>query len=201
MSDVGPNRQRHVADPENPAICSFQVTIDALAASPCRRRAQWTTSRSSLTWPSRASRTPVRPCLPLVAPALTRHPAVRGLLHLELEPGVISLLAGKPNPTTFPITSISFKARNPLSADGLQEDDFTLTPEEVSTALQYNFVAGVPTLVNWVTKLQAFEHKHDVDPATWTVSIGSGGQDLLYKVRCACLRQCCGLCHALTAAD
>lgn len=114
--------------------------------------------------------------------ALTRapHRTVRGLLHLELEPGVISLLAGKPNPTTFPITSLSFKARNPLTA---AEEDFTLTPAETSTALQYTFIAGVTTLVDWITKLQAFEHKQEVDPARWTVSIGSGGQDLLYKVR------------------
>ncbi|KZV94690.1 PLP-dependent transferase [Exidia glandulosa HHB12029] len=105
---------------------------------------------------------------------------IRGLLHLELEPGLLSLLAGKPNPTTFPITSISFKARNPLSADGLEEDEYTLSTAEVSTALQYNFVAGVVPLVEWVLKLQAFEHKRKLDPA-WTVTIGSGGQDLIYK--------------------
>ncbi|EJD49564.1 TdiD protein [Auricularia subglabra TFB-10046 SS5] len=106
---------------------------------------------------------------------------IRGLLHLELEPGVISLLAGKPNPTTFPITGISFKARSPLSPGGAEEEDFELTPRQVSTALQYNFVAGVPDMVNWVTELQSHEHKQPVDPARWTVTIGSGGQDLIYK--------------------
>lgn len=92
---------------------------------------------------------------------------------------MISLLAGKPNPSTFPITSISFTARNPLK-DGIEES-YTLTPDEVSCALQYNMVAGVPKLVQWLTDFQAHEHKREKNPAVWRLSVCAGGQDGLYK--------------------
>ncbi|KAH7102888.1 TdiD protein [Auriculariales sp. MPI-PUGE-AT-0066] len=104
---------------------------------------------------------------------------IRGLLHLETFPNVISLLAGKPNPATFPITSISFNARNPLK-DG-KEESFNLTQEEVAVALQYNMIAGVPELVAWLADFQAHEHKRAKDSAVWRLSVGAGGQDMIYK--------------------
>ena len=106
--------------------------------------------------------------------------SVRGLLHLETFPNVISLLAGKPNPATFPITSLSFRARNPLR-DGAEED-YTLTPDEVAVALQYNMVAGVSGLVEWLSEFQSQEHRRPRDVETWRLSVGAGGQDMIYKV-------------------
>jgi len=42
---------------------------------------------------------------------------VSRLHHLETIPGLISLLAGRPNPDTFPLTSFTFTARSPVNSN------------------------------------------------------------------------------------
>ena len=95
---------------------------------------------------------------------------------------MISLLAGKPNPLTFPITSISFRARNPLHPDGAEEE-YTLSAEQLALALQYTDTAGIVPLNTWLTEFQAKEHGKEQDPKAWKLSVAAGSQDVIYKVR------------------
>jgi hypothetical protein len=94
---------------------------------------------------------------------------------------MISLLAGKPNPETFPITSLSFTARTP-SADGTDpERELTLKHQDLEEALQYGPTPGLPRLIKWLLGLQEEVHERLLGE-DWTLTCGAGGQDLLYKV-------------------
>lgn len=108
------------------------------------------------------------------------HPSpVRSLFPLEKTPGLISLLAGKPNSSTFPFTSLSFNARSPSKPD--EEVTLNLTGEELAQGLQYGDTAGIKPLLDWLHGLQEIIHgrkRHD----SWRISVGSGSQDLIYKV-------------------
>ena len=106
-------------------------------------------------------------------------PIVRSCLHLEQRPGLISLLAGKPNPSTFPISSLSFTFRDP--ADPESQLPVQLSQHELELALQYGPTAGVPELIDWVYDLQAMAHGRKRGEG-WSVNIGNGSQDLIYKV-------------------
>ncbi|KAI0790026.1 PLP-dependent transferase [Abortiporus biennis] len=103
---------------------------------------------------------------------------IRVLIPLESRPGLISFLAGKPNPEMFPLTSLSFTARDPQYPS--KEIPIDLTPEELKVALQYNYTDGVPALRDWIHELQEHVHKRKKDES-WKVSIGAGSQDLIYK--------------------
>lgn len=105
---------------------------------------------------------------------------VRGLFPLESRPGMISLLAGKPNSSTFPLTSLSFTARNPLLPDG-EESTLKLDPVALADGLQYGATAGYPPFVEWLTGLQEHEHGRKRDEG-WRVTVGVGSQDLINKV-------------------
>ncbi|KAF9446159.1 PLP-dependent transferase [Macrolepiota fuliginosa MF-IS2] len=106
--------------------------------------------------------------------------AIRSLFPLEQTPGIISLLAGKPNPTMFPITSLSFSARSPTSSSLTEEQSFTLSPEEMAIGLQYGATAGIPPLREWIYGLQEKNHGRKKGEG-WSVFVGSGSQDLIYK--------------------
>ncbi|KAG8707522.1 hypothetical protein FRC09_001776 [Ceratobasidium sp. 395] len=115
---------------------------------------------------------------------------IRGLLPLELQPGVISLLAGKPNPTTFPIEELSITLRSPTapqpyqptaSSDSTVFETLTLKNADISTALQYSFTDGIPELRQTLAVFQKNEHGVDVDDVNLQLAMGSGSQDLLYK--------------------
>uniref|UniRef100_A0A0W0EUN6 Aminotransferase class I/classII large domain-containing protein n=1 Tax=Moniliophthora roreri TaxID=221103 RepID=A0A0W0EUN6_MONRR len=125
---------------------------------------------------------------------------IRNLFPLERVPGVISLLAGKPNPTTFPIAGISLTVRDPRSAikDKKSESDDSADLAEVKLdkatleeGLQYAEEAGVRSLMNWFCGLQERVHgrrctlydEGGVDEAGegWKMTIGVGSQDMIYK--------------------
>lgn len=108
--------------------------------------------------------------------------AVRGLYPLEDTPGIISFLAGKPNPSTFPFTSLSFTARSPT--DPKEETTVTLGDSLLAEGLQYTPTAGISKLLNWLYGLQEIAHGRKRDEG-WRLSVGSGSQDLIYKV-CIC---------------
>jgi len=110
---------------------------------------------------------------------------VRGLLPLEKTPGIISFLAGKPNPIMFPLTSLSFSARSPHSSSATDETIHTLSPDELSLGLQYSDTAGIKTLRDWLYGLQDFSHGRRRGEG-WSVCVGSGSQDLIYKVGSLC---------------
>lgn len=103
---------------------------------------------------------------------------IRGLFPLEKKPGVISLLAGKPNPDTFPFTSLSFTARSP--DDPAKEDSYTISGAALSQGLQYSDTSGLPQLIDWLTGLQEVSHGRKKGEG-WRLSVGSGSQDVIYK--------------------
>lgn len=91
---------------------------------------------------------------------------------------MISMLAGKPNPSLFPITSLSVTVRSPLTGE---ESVLPITGKTLGDALQYGPTSGEPALVQWFKGLQQLSH-HRAQSADWEVTVGSGSQDLLYKV-------------------
>ncbi|GLB40687.1 putative kynurenine alpha-aminoadipate aminotransferase [Lyophyllum shimeji] len=105
---------------------------------------------------------------------------VRSLFPLEQTPGLISLLAGKPNPSTFPFTSFSFSARSPL--DDNIDVVLKLSDDELAEGLQYGATAGYEPLRQWMYGLQEAFHGRNRNEG-WGLSIGSGSQDLIYKAR------------------
>ena len=103
-------------------------------------------------------------------------------------PGVISLLAGKPNAATFPFTALSFTARAPRA--GGAETTLSLDPAALAEGLQYGDTAGMSELLDWLYTLQERNHGR-VRSADWHISVGAGSQDLIYKVGGP--RACCRL--------
>eukprot|EP00730_Choanoeca_flexa_P019441 TRINITY_DN9495_c0_g1_i4.p1 TRINITY_DN9495_c0_g1~~TRINITY_DN9495_c0_g1_i4.p1 ORF type:complete len:405 (+),score=71.00 TRINITY_DN9495_c0_g1_i4:128-1342(+) len=75
---------------------------------------------------------------------------IRALQPLLSIPGMISLGGGMPNPTTFPVTGMSFQLQ-----DG---QTLSLSPEETRAALQYSQTTGLPALNEWLTDLIVREH-------------------------------------------
>ena len=105
--------------------------------------------------------------------------SVRGLYPLE-RPGVISLLAGKPNADTFPLTALTLTSRVP--DDPTREITTEVRGAALAEGLQYGPTAGLPALCEWVYGLQEREHDRKRGEG-WRVSIGAGSQDVIYKVR------------------
>ncbi|TBU41945.1 PLP-dependent transferase [Dichomitus squalens] len=102
---------------------------------------------------------------------------IRVLLPLEDRPGVISLLAGKPNADTFPITSLQFTLRDPVTND---EVPVSLTEAELSRSLQYSGSKGIPGFLEWLIGLQEYSHGRKRGEG-WDLAFGTGSSDLIYK--------------------
>lgn len=96
---------------------------------------------------------------------------------------MISLLAGKPAPQTFPVTSISVTVRSPF--DSTKETELIIKGDALAESLQYTATKGITSLVNWVDELQQIYHGRYSNNEGWGISVGTGSQDLLYKVRVA----------------
>lgn len=97
---------------------------------------------------------------------------------LESTPGLLSLLAGKPNASTFPIKSLSMKVRS--AAPPFTETTLEIEGDRLNEALQYGATSGHNDLVSFLTDMQSEFHGRPEDPS-WRVSVGSGSQDLIYK--------------------
>ena len=100
------------------------------------------------------------------------------LLPLEDRPGLISLLAGKPNADTFPITSMQFTLRDPVSNE---EVPVSLTESELARSLQYSGSKGIPDFLDWLLGLQEYSHGRKRGEG-WDLVFGTGSSDLIYKV-------------------
>jgi len=83
----------------------------------------------------------------------------------------------------FPLTSLSFSARSPHSPTA-DETTYTLTSDELSLGLQYSETAGIKALRDWLYGLQEFSHGRRRGEG-WSICVGTGSQDLIYKVDCA----------------
>lgn len=91
---------------------------------------------------------------------------------------MISLLAGKPNSATFPLTSVTIKSRSPT--DPSAEVTTEINGKALAEGLQYGPTAGLPDLSEWVYGLQEREHGRKKGEG-WRLSIGSGSQDVIHK--------------------
>ncbi|KAF8895972.1 PLP-dependent transferase [Infundibulicybe gibba] len=103
---------------------------------------------------------------------------IRSLYPLEATPGLISLLAGKPNASTFPFTSLSFSARSPTNPT--EETSLKIEGSDLAAGLQYGDTAGLKKLRDWFYGLQEFSHGRKRNEG-WGISIGTGSQDLIFK--------------------
>lgn len=102
-------------------------------------------------------------------------------MPLELVPGIISMLAGKPNPSMFPITSMSITVRSPHAKEGVSSEQvLTIDGATLTEALQYGPTPGLPDTVRWFTGLQEVVHKRPRS-SDWSLAMGSGSQDVIYK--------------------
>lgn len=104
---------------------------------------------------------------------------VRSLFPLEDTPGLISLLAGKPNAATFPFKSLSFTIDSFVEKD--QDVTLTINPVDLAEGLQYGPTAGIPKLIDWLKGLQGHSHSRKAGEG-WDISVGTGSQDLINKV-------------------
>jgi len=93
--------------------------------------------------------------------------------------------AGKPNPETFPFESITLHLKPPLNSTPDDSDipsSITIEGPEINAALQYGPTPGLTPFRGWLEDLQKRVHRRHNDRGDWTVSIGTGSQDLMYKV-------------------
>ena len=71
-------------------------------------------------------------------------------------------------------------ARSPLNPQ--DEVKLTIDGDKLAQGLQYGDTAGLKCLLDWIQGLQEFNHGRERNEG-WRISIGSGSQDLIYKVR------------------
>ncbi|GAA5823227.1 hypothetical protein JCM5353_005126 [Sporobolomyces roseus] len=108
--------------------------------------------------------------------------AIRGLFPLEKIPGMVSLLAGKPNAETFPFSKITVSLKPIVPTDPVEE--LIVESDALTEGLQYGPTAGLAGLVKWLENLQEVKHDRKKD-GSWQVSVGSGSQDLINKAFCS----------------
>lgn len=118
---------------------------------------------------------------------------IRGLFPLE-KPGVVSFLAGKPNPATFPFESVTLHLKPPLGVDASdaayvdalkgQKDQegrevkvdergqivLELEGKDMQEALQYGPTAGIPRLVTFLTEFISTVHERPVPSSSTTTA-------------------------------
>ncbi|KAJ7721781.1 pyridoxal phosphate-dependent transferase [Mycena metata] len=116
---------------------------------------------------------------------LWKNDGIRSLMVLEDNPGIISLLSGRPNSSTFPFQSITLKLKPtlaglPSATEGADPLTLTIENEELNEALQYGMTPGVPRLLDWLANFQTHVHKRVLD-GSWQVHMGSGSQELIYR--------------------
>ncbi|KAI9452456.1 PLP-dependent transferase [Russula earlei] len=110
--------------------------------------------------------------------AKARKPSpIRGLYPLEQTPGVISLLAGKPNAALFPFINVQFTVPN---LDNSGPMLLSVDEDLLSMGLQYAPTNGIQPMVEWLTLFQEQEHRRGRGEG-WRVSVTAGSQDAIYK--------------------
>ncbi|WWC63874.1 uncharacterized protein I303_106479 [Kwoniella dejecticola CBS 10117] len=128
----------------------------------------------------------IRPSIAHFPPTLCLHqPAPLEELETQSTDPHATSAAGRPNPTTFPFSSITLNLKSPLdgssNGDGNgQAESITIDTEDLDIALQYSPSPGLAKLVKWAVDLQSHVHNKKKDES-WTVSFGSGSQDMMAK--------------------
>ncbi|PWY98290.1 PLP-dependent transferase [Testicularia cyperi] len=110
--------------------------------------------------------------------------AIRSLYPAELIPGMVSLLSGKPNSSTFPFQRILLELK-PTGESG-QVQTIPIEGADLEVALQYSATSGIPKLISWIEDFQSKVHaRPKVEQGgpghVWRCSFGNGSQDLLTK--------------------
>lgn len=102
--------------------------------------------------------------------------AIRKLLPLMAQEGMVSLGGGLPNPDLFPIVGgLEFEvATGPSTTTKLR-----LNEQELKEALQYSPTPGLPSLVKQLEKLQ--HHNHQAHWGDVSIAVTVGSQDALTK--------------------
>lgn len=90
-------------------------------------------------------------------------------------PGVLSLSGGNPNPSMFPLRSLSLSVEMP---DGKSVEEVAFSTDLINAAQQYTNTQGFPPLLNVLSQFTERFLKPKVPCQTIT---GSGSQDLLGK--------------------
>lgn len=67
------------------------------------------------------------------------------------------------------------------SPDGTSTENVEVPAAHLAAGLQYGSIAGYEPFVEWIEGFQAYAHRRHKGEG-WRVSVGSGSQDLLYKV-------------------
>jgi len=107
----------------------------------------------------------------LTPTAAARAPsAIRSLQPLLKTPGMLSLGGGMPNPSTFPIESISFRLTSGAALE--------LDPQETREALQYAPTPGLASLHKYLIELQRSEHRPPREENI-RVCVSTGSQESL----------------------
>lgn len=76
---------------------------------------------------------------------LWRPSQIRSFFPLEHTPGVVSLLAGKPNPDTFPFEAITLTVKSPIPNEAAY--DIRIDGPDLNRAMQYGITGGLPDFV------------------------------------------------------
>ncbi|UZJ57569.1 hypothetical protein CBS101457_006889 [Exobasidium rhododendri] len=122
--------------------------------------------------------------------------AIRSLFPAESIPGMLSLLAGKPNTATFPISNIALTIK-PVP-NQTEEVTLNIRGSDLEAGLQYGQTYGLPRLAEWLTQWQSRIHGRSIvrnelennkrdGRNPWKLSIGNGSQDMLTKTFNACI--------------
>ncbi|KYQ91478.1 hypothetical protein DLAC_08445 [Tieghemostelium lacteum] len=96
--------------------------------------------------------------------------AIREIIAISQQPGMISLGGGLPNPSTFPFKSIKVELKDSSS--------LTIEGQDLELALQYLPTYGLPKLSLWLKELQKVKH-YLTDRESWNLIITTGSQDAL----------------------
>ncbi|EGG25318.1 hypothetical protein DFA_03567 [Cavenderia fasciculata] len=109
---------------------------------------------------------------------------IRELFKYTVDPSIISLGGGLPNPNAFPFKKITVELKDgePLEIQG----------DDLSNALQYTQTYGLPKFTAWLKNLQIRNHKlpaADNKERPWNVGVTSGSQEGLALVFSSLLDQ------------
>lgn len=115
-----------------------------------------------------------------------RNAGIRGLMSYEQVEGMISFLAGRPDPATFPFESIKFTLKKPINykpePDQFVPEVLEMKERELDDALQYANTSGIPSLISWFIGLQQrSHHRGDHKEEGWRCSVGTGSQELMHR--------------------
>eukprot|EP01120_Amphizonella_sp_Union-15-10_P009363 TRINITY_DN3526_c0_g1_i1.p1 TRINITY_DN3526_c0_g1~~TRINITY_DN3526_c0_g1_i1.p1 ORF type:complete len:417 (+),score=61.33 TRINITY_DN3526_c0_g1_i1:54-1304(+) len=98
---------------------------------------------------------------------------IRMLTPLLKIPGMISLGAGYPNPSMFPISSLNVTLK-----DG---SEINFNEEITKEMLQYCPSFGLPSFIKWAKHHMATRHTPKLQDTAWNVCITNGSQEALFK--------------------